>query len=59
MEPVQIINAAVIGINALLQVISNLKSQAGLTDEQLAAMLEQHGVATTDAIKGYLASIES
>lgn len=59
MEPVQIINAAVIGINALLQVISNLKAQAGLTDEQLAAMLEQHGSATTDAIKGYLASIES
>lgn len=56
-DPVQTINAAVIGINALLQVIANLRAQSGLTDDQLADMFKQHGQATHDAIAGYLANL--
>lgn len=56
-DPVQTINAAVIGINALLQVIANLRAQTGLTDDQLADMFKAHGQETHDAIQGYLSSL--
>lgn len=57
MDPVGIINASVIGINALLQVIANLRAQSGLTDDQLADLFKQHGQQTHDAIQQYLANL--
>lgn len=53
-DPVAIINAAAIGVNALLSVIANLKAESGLTDDQIAALFTQHGAATQAAIQGYL-----
>lgn len=51
------INVAIIGINALLQEIANLKSQSGLTDDQIADQFAAHGAATKAAISGYLANL--
>lgn len=57
MDPVAIINASAIGINALLSIIANVKAESGLTDDQIAAMFAQHGEATRVAIAGYLAAL--
>lgn len=57
LDPVAIINAAAIGVNALLSIIGNLKAQAGLTDDQIAEMFASHGDATKAAIAGYLANL--
>lgn len=57
MDPLVVIQAAAFGINALLDVIGKLKSQSGLTDEQIAAQFESHGTATQAAIAGYLKNL--
>lgn len=57
MNPITTINAAIIGVNALLEVITHLKGEAGLSDDELAAMFAAHGEATKSAIAGYLAAL--
>lgn len=59
LDPVGIINVSIIAINALLQVINNLKGQAGLTDEQIAARFAEHGAATQAFIADLLAKLPS
>ena len=59
MNPLEIIQAASIGINALLQLIGSIKAQSGLTDEQIAEQFTAHGEATKTAIKGYLEALNT
>lgn len=56
MGAVAIIQAASVGIGALLQVIAKAKSASGLTDEQIMEEFQQHDQATQQAIAGYLAN---
>ena len=57
MGAVEIIQAASIGINALLGLIAKFRGQSGMTDDQIAALFDVHGPETTAAIKGYLAAL--
>jgi hypothetical protein len=40
MDPTAVVNLALVGLNAILQLISNIKSQGGLTDDQIAAQAQ-------------------
>lgn len=40
MDPTAAVNLALVGLNAILQLISNIKSQGGLTDDQIAAQAQ-------------------
>lgn len=57
MDYVALIQAAAVGINALLGLIAKLRANSGLTDDQIAALFDQHGPETTAAIQGYLAAL--
>jgi hypothetical protein len=57
LDPIAIINAAAIGINALLQLIGNIRAQSGLTDDQIMASFDQHQPETKAAIAGYLTAL--
>ncbi len=40
MDPTAAVNLALVGLNAILQLISNIKSQGGLTDDQITAQAQ-------------------
>jgi hypothetical protein len=57
MNPITIINEALAALNGILNIIATLKSQGGLTDDQiLAAAATQQG-ANADQIKTLLANL--
>lgn len=57
MKPDEIIKLAATGINALLQILGNLRAEQGLTDDQIMAAVATHGADTQSAIAGYLAGL--
>lgn len=57
MDPVATINAALIALDALLNIINGLRGQGGLTDDQILAAAETQTGANTDQIKQLLASL--
>ena len=56
MDPNLVINLALTALNEVLSIIAHVKSQSGLTTEQIVAMADQQDLANKDAIKALLAS---
>ena len=54
MDPITIANLALLALNAVLNIIKNLKASGGLTGDQLAALAEQQDLANLDTIKKLL-----
>lgn len=57
MDPIEIVNAAAIGVNALFEIIANIKLEAGMSDDQIMEAFKSHSDSTRSAIQGYLTSL--
>lgn len=57
MDPLEAVNAAGIAINALLKLVTMIKAQNGLTDDQILEQFSAHGDETKAVIAGYLAAL--
>lgn len=54
---IRTIDAISIAVGALFEELASLRSEAGLSDDELMARFSQHGDATKTAIAGYLAAL--
>lgn len=57
MDPVSILNAAVAGVDALLNIINEIRGQAGVSDDAILAAAQAETVTNSAQIQALLASL--
>ena len=59
MDPITILNLSLAALNGVLKLISTIKSQSGLTDDQILVAAQTQLGANADQLKQLLANIPS
>ena len=57
MDPVATVNAAVLALDAILNIIGQIKGQSGMTDDQIIAAAQSQTLANSAQIAQILASL--
>jgi hypothetical protein len=57
MDPITTINAAILALDAILNIINQIRGQSGLTDDQILAAAASQATTNTDQIKKLLAGL--
>lgn len=57
MDPVAAVNAAIIALDAILNIINSIRGQGGMTDDAILAAAQSQTVTNTTQIAQLLASL--
>jgi hypothetical protein len=58
MNPADIMNLALTGLNAILQLVSSIKAQHGLTDDEILAQAKAITAGNDDAYNAIVAALQ-
>lgn len=57
MDPIATVNAALIALNALLNIINQIRGQGGMTDDAILAAAQSQQLANATQIQALLAAL--